>query len=60
MDPQISAVRAVLAENQDWRNVPVTGAILFMSFDNWSLLNFRPLRFGDIYVLWGKALGKLL
>jgi hypothetical protein len=31
-----------------------------MSSENWSLLDRRPLRFGAVYVLWGKALGKLI
>jgi hypothetical protein len=60
MDPQLAAVRAVLSEHKKWRHVPVVAAVLFMSWENWSLLTFRPLRFGDTYVLWGKALGKLL
>lgn len=58
--PQVEAVRRALAKRDDWRDLPVTPALLFMSDDNWSLLNFRPLRFGDVYVLWGKALGKLI
>jgi hypothetical protein len=41
-------------------SVRVTGALLFVGDDNWSLLDFRPLRFGDVYVLWGRALGKLI
>ena len=38
----------------------MTPTLLFMSDDNWSLLSLRPLRFNDVYVLWGKALGKLI
>jgi hypothetical protein len=60
MDQQVAAVRAVLSEHQQWRNVPITPVLLFISPENWSLLNFRPLRFGEVYVLWGKALGKIL
>ena len=60
MDRQVAAVRAALAKDEKWREVPVTPVLLFISAENWSLLNFRPLRFGEVYVLWGKALGKLL
>ena len=60
MDRQAAVVRAALAQDERWSDVPVTPVLLFMSTENWSLLNFRPLRFGKIYVLWGKALGKLL
>jgi hypothetical protein len=60
MDRQVAAVRAALAQDERWSDVPLTPVLLFMSPENWSLLNFRPLRFGEIYVLWGKALGKLL
>lgn len=60
MERQLGAVRAPLAQDGDWRHVPITPAIVFMSPDNWSFLDFRPLRFGDVYVLWGRALGKLL
>jgi hypothetical protein len=60
MDRQVAAVRAALAKDEKWRDVPVTPVLLFISAENWSLLNFRPLRFGEVYVLWGKALGKLL
>jgi hypothetical protein len=60
MKPQVDAVRRALAGRDEWRDVPVTAALLFMSDDNWSLLNFKPLRFGEIYALWGKALGKLI
>lgn len=60
MKQQVAAVRAVLSLDQKWSDVPVTAALVFISPENWSLLNFRPLRFGETYVLWGKALGKLL
>jgi hypothetical protein len=60
MGRQVAAVRAVLAQDEKWSDVPVTPVLLFISPENWSLLNFRPLRFGEIYVLWEKALGKLL
>jgi len=60
MGRQVAAVRAVLAQDEKWSDVPVTPVLLFISPENWSLLNYRPLRFGEVYVLWGKALGKLL
>jgi hypothetical protein len=60
MKPQVEAVRRALAKRDGWRDEPVTAALLFMSDDNWSLLNLRPLRFGDVYVLWGTARGKLI
>ncbi len=60
MSGQIEAVKDTLAARADWRDVPVTGAFCFMSPENWSLLDRRPLRFGAAYVLWGKALGKLI
>jgi len=60
MDRQVAAVRAVFSQDQKWSELPVTAVLLFVSPENWSLLNFRPLRFGETYVLWGKALGKLL
>ena len=37
-----------------WNDVLVTPALLLMSDDNWPLLSLRPLRFDDVYVLWGK------
>ncbi|MGD0713469.1 MAG: nuclease-related domain-containing protein [Gaiellaceae bacterium] len=60
MKPQVDAVRRALAGDDVWREVPVTAALLFMSDDNWSLLDFKPLRFGEVYALWGKALRKLI
>jgi hypothetical protein len=60
MDRQVAAVRTALAQDEEWSDVPVTPVLLFVSPENWSLLSFRPLRFGETYVLWGKAFGKLL
>ena len=60
MNSQLETVKHALATRADWRDVPVTGAFCFMSSENWSLLDRRPLRFGDAYVLWGKALRKLI
>ena len=60
IDRQVTAVRAALAQDARWGDVPVTPVLLFISPENWSLLTFRPMRFGETYVLWGKALGKLL
>jgi hypothetical protein len=60
MDQQVAAVRAALARDEKWSDVPVTPVLLFISAENWSWLNFRPLRFGETYVLWGEAFGKLL
>lgn len=60
MNSQLEAVKHALAASADWRGVPVTGAFCFVSSENWSLLDRHPLRFGDVYVLWGKALGKLI
>ena len=60
MNGQLEAVKHALAARAGWREVPVTGALCFVSSENWSLLDRRPLRFGDVYVLWGKALGRLI
>ena len=60
MKPQVEAVRRVLTGRKEWSDVPVRPVLLFMSDDNWPLLSRRPLRFNDVYVLWGKALGKLI
>jgi hypothetical protein len=60
MKPQVDAVRRALAEHDDWNEVPIKPALLFMSDDNWSLFSIRPLVFGEVYVLWGKTLGKLI
>ena len=60
MRPQVEAVRQALAATGEWSDVPVTAGLLFMSDENWSLFDVRPLRFDDVYVLWGRALGKLI
>ena len=60
MKPQVEAVRRALATDNGSRAVPVIPVLLFISLENWSLFNFRPLRFGDVFVLCGKALGKLI
>jgi hypothetical protein len=60
MKSQVEAVRSVLSRREDWHDVPVTPVLLFMSDDNWSVFSIRPLRFDEVYVLWGKALGKLI
>ncbi|MEO6487877.1 MAG: hypothetical protein ABIO78_08060, partial [Thermoanaerobaculia bacterium] len=60
MKGQLEAVRGALAATDEWRHVPVTPTICFMAPENWSLLDRRPLRFGAVYILWGKALGKLI
>ena len=60
MTPQLEAVRKVLAERDEWRDVPVTTVLLFGDPDNWSLLDLRPLRVGEVYVLWRRALLKLV
>ena len=54
MKPQVEAVHGALADSDEWRDVPATPALLFMSDDNWSLLSLRPLRFNEVYVLWGR------
>ena len=58
--PRADASESMLSQDQKWSDVPVTPVLLFISAENWSLLNFRPLQFGETYVLWGKALGRLL
>ena len=60
MNVQTSVVRRVLATHRECEPVPVTPVLLFRSHDNWSLFARRPLRFGDVYALWGRALGKLV
>lgn len=60
MKPQVEAVRSVLGRRSEWREVPVTAALLFMAEEDWSFFALRPLRLGSVYVLWGKALGKLI
>jgi hypothetical protein len=56
MSKQADAVRAVL--DPDIAELPLIQAICFVAAD-WSLFA-RPLRFGDVHVLWPRALGKLL
>jgi hypothetical protein len=56
MAKQADAVRAVLAP--DMGGLPLTQAICFVGAD-WSLFA-RPLQFGDVHVLWPRALRKLL
>jgi nuclease-like protein len=53
MTRQVEAMRHVLPPT-----VPVTPIICFVDAD-WSLLA-RPLQFGDVHVVWPRALGKLL
>lgn len=57
MTHQVEAVRHALAKDQDALIRPV---LLFMGDDNWPLLATKPLRFGDVYILWGKKLGQLI
>jgi hypothetical protein len=54
MERQAAAVRAALGSS----TVPMTQVICFLTSD-WSLFA-RPLRFGDVHVLWPRALGKLV
>jgi hypothetical protein len=56
---QADAVRAAL-ESTQWADAPIIPTICFMHMENWSPIAMRPLRFGHVYVLWGKALGKLV
>lgn len=56
MAKQANAVRAALAP--DLAQVLLTQAICFVAAD-WSLLA-QPLRFGEVHVLWPRALAKLL
>ncbi len=60
MSGQLEAVSGALVASEEWRHVPVTPTICFMAPENWSLLDRRPLHFGAVYVLCGKALGKLI
>lgn len=55
MPKQANAVRAALAPAL--ADVPLTQAICFVAAD-WSLLA-RPLHFGEVHVLWPRALAKL-
>jgi hypothetical protein len=56
MARQAEAVRAALAPDLD--GLPLTQAICFVAAD-WSFFA-RPLRFGEVHVLWPRALRKLL
>jgi hypothetical protein len=60
IERQAEVAKNVLAREQGSDGVPITPVLLFMAIENWSLLRLRPLRFGSVYVLWGKALGKLV
>lgn len=53
---QADSVRGALSA--EFADVPVTRVICFVDAD-WSLFA-RPLRFGDVYVLWPRALTKLV
>jgi len=59
MARQAEAVRRSLAGTPESASVPVTPVIVFVSDDNWSLFS-RPLRFGDVHVVWGKKLGEMI
>jgi hypothetical protein len=56
MAKQVDAVRAALTS--EFGAIPLVQAICFTDAD-WSLFA-RPLRFGNVHVLWPRALGKLL
>jgi hypothetical protein len=56
MAKQVAAARAVLGT--EFANIPTRPVICFVDAD-WSLFA-RPLQFGDVRVLWPRALGKLL
>jgi hypothetical protein len=56
MARQVEAVRVALGA--DFAGLPITQALCFVDAD-WSLFA-RPLRFGDVHVLWPKALLELL
>jgi hypothetical protein len=56
MTRQTAAVRTALEPEHS--GLPITPAICFVDAD-WSLLA-RPLRFGDVHVLWPRALRKLV
>jgi hypothetical protein len=58
-EKQLTLVRATLAPTQ-WANVPITPLLWFLGAENWPLLGARVLAFGDVRVLWGKPLGKLI
>ena len=56
MAKQVEAVRTALGP--DLVDLPIRQVICFVDAD-WSLFA-RPLRFGDVHVLWPRELGKLL
>lgn len=56
MAKQVDAVRAALAA--DLGDVPVIPAMCFVDSD-WGLFP-QPLRFGDVHIVWPRALGKLV
>ena len=58
-EKQLAVVRETLAPTQ-WAHVPVTPLLWFVGAENWPLLGARVLAFGDVRVLWGKPLGKLI
>ena len=43
-----------------WIGVPIIPTLLFIGTDNFPRRQKHPLQFDDVYVLWGKALGKLV
>ena len=43
-----------------WIGVPIIPTLLFIGTDNFPRRQKHPFQFEDVYVLWGKALGKLV
>ena len=58
-EKQLTLIREALDRTQ-WTNVPITPLLWFVGDENWPLLAARVLAFGDVRVLWGKPLGKLI
>jgi hypothetical protein len=58
-EKQLTVLRETLAQTQ-WAHVPITPLLWFVGAENWPLLGARVLAFGDVRVLWGKPLGKLI
>ena len=58
-EKQLTLIREALDRTQ-WANVPITPLLWFVGDENWPLLAARVLAFGDVRVLWGKPLGKLI
>ena len=56
---QASQVQSVLTDDR-WIGVPMIPTLLFIGTDNFPRRQKHPLQFDDVYVLWGKALGKLV